>query len=92
MFHESEMCGLCYVDYFKMCLVARADLNLRDWSGRKPQQYQLSQDTSVSADTFRREYLSGRLSSVRLSTNPSPAANNTHPKIQKTIPIIASFT
>ena len=68
-----------------MCLVAGADPNLRDWSGRKPRQYQLSQDTSVSADTFRSEYLIGRLLSVRLSTNPSPAANSTHPKIQKSI-------
>ncbi|XP_068083860.1 uncharacterized protein [Anabrus simplex] len=33
-----------------------ADPNLRDWSGRKPRQYQTSQDTAVSADTFRSEY------------------------------------
>lgn len=83
MFHKAEKCGLCYVGYFQVCMVAGADPNLRDWSGRKPRQYQLSQDTSVSADTFRSEYLSDRLSSVRLPTNPSPAANNNHPKIQK---------
>jgi hypothetical protein len=66
-------------------MVAGADPNLRDWSGRKPRQYQLSQDTSVSADTFSSEYLSDSLSSVKLSTNPSPAANDTHPKIRKSI-------
>ncbi|XP_049830135.1 ankyrin repeat domain-containing protein SOWAHA-like [Schistocerca gregaria] len=31
-----------------------ADQNLRDYSGRKARQYQASQDTSVSADTFRK--------------------------------------
>ncbi|XP_026686407.1 uncharacterized protein LOC103518959 [Diaphorina citri] len=31
-----------------------ADPDIRDYSGRKPRQYQISQDTSVSADTFRR--------------------------------------
>lgn len=66
-------------------MVAGADPNLRDWSGRKPRQYQLSQYTSVSADMFSSEYLSDRLSSVRLSTNPSPTANNTRPKIQKSL-------
>jgi hypothetical protein len=76
-------CVLCWLLYD--CMVAEADPNLRDWSGRKPRQYQPSQDTSVSADTFRSEYLSDRLSRVRLSTNPSPAANNTHPKIRKSI-------
>lgn len=67
----------------KCVWIAGADCNLRDWSGRKPRQYQPSQDTSVSADTFRSEYLSDRLSRISLSTNPSPAANNTHPKIRK---------
>lgn len=33
-----------------------ADPNVRDWSGRKPRQYQTNKDTSVSADTFRSEY------------------------------------
>lgn len=66
-------------------MVAEADPNLRDWSGRKPRQYQISQDTSVSADTFRSEYLSDKLSSVRLSTNPSPDANNTDPKFRKVL-------
>jgi hypothetical protein len=66
-------------------MVAGADPNLRDWSGRKPRQYQLSQDTSVSADTFRSEYPTDRLLNVRLRTNPSQAANNTHLKIQKSI-------
>jgi hypothetical protein len=66
-------------------MVAGADPNLRDWSGRKPRQYQLNQYTSVSADTFSSEYLSDRLLSVRLSTNPSPAANNTHTKIQRSL-------
>jgi len=66
-------------------MVAGADPNLRDWSGRKPRQYQQSQDTSVSADTFRSEYLSDSLSSVTLRTNSSPAANNTHPKNHKSI-------
>ena len=64
-------------------MIAGADPNLRDWSGRKPRQYQLSQYTSVSADTFSSEYPSDKLLSVELSTNPSPAANNTHPKIHK---------
>lgn len=85
MFHKAEKCGLWYVGYFEMCMVAGADPNLRDWSGRKPRQYQISQDTSVSADTFSSEYLSDSLSSVRLSTNPSPDANNTDPKIRKSI-------
>ncbi|KAI5701851.1 hypothetical protein M8J75_014077 [Diaphorina citri] len=31
-----------------------ADPDIRDYSGRKPRQYQISQDTSVSADTFRK--------------------------------------
>jgi hypothetical protein len=66
-------------------MVTGADANLRDWSGRRPRQYQPSQHTSVSADTFRSEYNSDTLSSVKPSTNPSPAANNTHPKIQKSI-------
>ncbi|XP_034254629.1 ankyrin repeat domain-containing protein SOWAHC isoform X2 [Thrips palmi] len=34
--------------------VYSADPNIRDWSGRKPRQYQMSQGTSVSADTFRK--------------------------------------
>lgn len=34
-----------------------ADQNLRDWSGRKARQYQVSLDTSVSADTFRSKSL-----------------------------------
>jgi hypothetical protein len=63
--------------------LAGADPNLRDWSGRKPRQYQVSQDTSVSADTFRSEYFNDRLSRVRHSINHSPAANNTLPRIQK---------
>lgn len=32
---------------------AAADQNLRDWSGKKPRQYQASRDTTISADTFR---------------------------------------
>jgi len=66
-------------------MVAGADPNLRDWSGRKPRQYQISKDTSVSADTFRSEYPIDRSLSVRLRTNPSPAANSTQPKTQKSI-------
>ncbi|XP_016663542.1 ankyrin repeat domain-containing protein SOWAHC isoform X2 [Acyrthosiphon pisum] len=31
-----------------------ADPNVRDYSGRKPRQYQTNQDTSLSADTYRR--------------------------------------
>ncbi|KAE9534838.1 hypothetical protein AGLY_008130 [Aphis glycines] len=33
-----------------------ADPNVRDYSGRKPRQYQTNQDTSLSADTYRSEY------------------------------------
>jgi len=33
-----------------------SDPNVRDWSGRKPRQYQTNQDTSLSADTYRSEY------------------------------------
>ncbi|KAJ9597642.1 hypothetical protein L9F63_011511 [Diploptera punctata] len=40
--------------YNLLVKVYNADPNLRDWSGRKPRQYQASQDTSVSADTFRK--------------------------------------
>lgn len=36
-----------------MILYLGADQNLRDWSGRKPRQYQISLDNAVSADTFR---------------------------------------
>ena len=68
-------------------MVAGADPNLRDWSGQKPRQYQPSLDTSVSADTFRSEYLSDRLSSMMLSTDTSSAANNTLPKTRKSISI-----
>lgn len=71
--------------YNLLLKVYGADSNLRDWSGRKPRQYQASQDTSVSADTFRSEYFSDRFSRVRSSINPSPAANNTYPKIHKSI-------
>lgn len=35
---------------------AGADPNVRDYSGRKPRQYQTNQDTSLSADTYRSEY------------------------------------
>lgn len=66
-----------------MCVSAGADPNLRDWSGRKPRQYQASQDTSVSADTFRSEYLSEMMSKIKLPTNPPSAANNISPNIQK---------
>ncbi|XP_050521383.1 ankyrin repeat domain-containing protein SOWAHB isoform X2 [Daktulosphaira vitifoliae] len=31
-----------------------ADPNVRDWSGRKPRQYQTNKDTSLSADTYRK--------------------------------------
>ncbi|CAH1716691.1 unnamed protein product [Aphis gossypii] len=31
-----------------------ADPNVRDYSGRKPRQYQTNQDTSLSADTYRK--------------------------------------
>jgi hypothetical protein len=64
-------------------ILTGADPNLRDWSGRKPRQYQVSQDTSVSADTFRSEYLSNMMSKIKLPTNPPSAANNIYPKIQK---------
>jgi hypothetical protein len=64
-------------------VLAGADPNLRDWSGRKPRQYQASQDTSVSADTFRSEYLSNMMSKIKLPTNHPSAANNIYPKVQK---------
>lgn len=66
-----------------MNMSAGADPNLRDWSGRKPRQYQASQDTSVSADTFRSEYLSSMMSRMKLPTNLPLAANNISSKIQK---------
>jgi hypothetical protein len=44
-------------------IVSGGDTNLRDYSGKKPRQYQISQDTSVSADTFR--------SKSRLKSSPS---------------------
>ncbi|XP_033609563.1 ankyrin repeat domain-containing protein SOWAHB isoform X3 [Cryptotermes secundus] len=47
--------------YNLLVKVYGADPNLRDWSGRKPRQYQASQDTSVSADTFRRLVAAGTL-------------------------------
>ena len=47
--------------------ISDADPNLRDWSGRKPRQYQASQDTAVSADTFRSEYLSAELSGMHIN-------------------------
>ncbi|XP_050433163.1 uncharacterized protein LOC126841019 [Adelges cooleyi] len=31
-----------------------ADPNMRDWSGRKPRQYLMNKDTSLSADTYRK--------------------------------------
>lgn len=37
-------------------MLAGADPNVRDYSGRKPRQYQTNQDTSLSADTYRSEY------------------------------------
>lgn len=43
---------------------AGADPNVRDWSGRKPRQYQTNQNTSLSADTYRSEYAREKPSSV----------------------------
>ncbi|XP_025425367.1 ankyrin repeat domain-containing protein SOWAHB isoform X4 [Sipha flava] len=41
-----------------------ADPNVRDWSGRKPRQYQTNQDvTSLSADTYRRLLETERMTS-----------------------------
>ncbi|KDR19025.1 hypothetical protein L798_06798 [Zootermopsis nevadensis] len=68
-----------------------ADPNLRDWSGRKPRQYQASQDTSVSADTFRSEYLSSMMSKIKLPTNPQSPANDIYPEIQKPRHVRHSF-
>lgn len=41
-----------------------ADPNVRDWSGKKPRQYQTNQDTSLSADTYRSEYAREKPSSA----------------------------
>ncbi|XP_075228541.1 uncharacterized protein LOC142328613 [Lycorma delicatula] len=40
--------------YDLLVQVYGADSNIRDWSGRKPRQYQTNKDTAVSADTFRK--------------------------------------
>lgn len=40
--------------YSLLTEVYGADGNLRDWSGKKPRQYQTHKGTSVSADTFRK--------------------------------------
>jgi len=64
-------------------LIAGADTNLRDYSGKKPYQYLPRQGTSISSDTFRSEYSNkspfdrgGLYSSLRNSLLKfSPAAN-----------------
>lgn len=43
--------------YSLLTEVYGADQNLRDWSGKKPRQYQTNKGTSVSADTFRSEFI-----------------------------------
>lgn len=63
--YEVFFLPICYVcrggiyHYYTICMycTAGADPNVRDWSGRKPRQYQTNQDiTSLSADTYRSEY------------------------------------
>ncbi|XP_050548139.1 uncharacterized protein LOC126909752 [Daktulosphaira vitifoliae] len=62
-----------------------ADPNVRDWSGRKPRQYQTNKDTSLSADTYRSEYTCEKTKFL-FNSLPRPKRRN------KTINVLSSLS
>lgn len=73
-------------------LFTEADENIRDYSGRKPRQYQKTSGTSISADTFRSEYYSMRAAArkKRSSANNRAALSLPGPRKLKKRPSFLS--
>jgi len=79
---------------FSICV--DADVNVRDHSGKKPMQYLVRQDTSVSMDTFKSESLTSPTPSVpgtRVRRHFSTASSNYYHNIRRasSIPLEVSL-